>query len=190
MRRLALLLAATLALLLLGAAPVGIAVLPPSAQTAFEHVMHAVNERHALGVDTRITDIAIKKQLVVLQFEINGQKLVLHLVHLGAGRHEIKSRYFAFDYDQTAWSGHRAELQQLAGLLDHAFVRTPWFIPEVNIREESWLGSAWLQLGAPWLGLQLKPGLCMTLFGASWLLGLAGVALLLRRRRPYQPDPE
>lgn len=180
MRRLALLLATALALLLLGAAPDEVAVLTPSAQTGFERVMQAVNKQHALGVDTRITDIAINKRQVALQFGIGGQKLVLRLAHPGNRHHEIESRYFAFDYDQTAWSGHRAELQQLARLLDHAFARTPWLARRST--------TTWLE--KPWCGLELKPQLCMTLFGASWLLGLAGVALLLRRRRPYRPDPE
>lgn len=176
MRRLALLLAAALSLLLLGASPTEQIVLPPSAQTTFEHVMHAVNKRNALGTDVRITDIAIKHQKVVIQFKIKGQALELRLVHPGKGRRRIVSRYFAFDYDQKAWQGHDAELEQLASLLDRSFPRTPWFIATTKFHEVRLLGVAWV-------GLELSRRLSMTLFGASWALGLIGIALLLRRRR-------
>ena len=175
MRRQVAFLTAALALLLLGAwSPERSPVLPPSVQPHFQRVMQTVNQKHALGADARITDISIEKQRVRIQLELGGQKLAVALVHRGASPGNVRSRYFAFDYDAGAWSGHRQQLARLATLIDEQFAATPWFIPGANIRA----------FNAPWLltPLELSRRLSMTLFAASWLVGLLGSALLLWRR--------
>lgn len=166
MRRYAVFVAAVLGLLLLGArtrAP----VLPPSAQPGFQRVLVAVNQKHALGPDARITDISIQKRRVQLELEIGGRELRLLLVHRGAPRIKMHCRDFGFSYDENEWSGHRAELGKLAKLIDREFSTTPWFTPGGGPASQP---------------LELSQRLWMTLFVSSWLIGLAGVALLLRRR--------
>lgn len=175
MRRYLAFVVAAFALITLGAKPwKHAAVLPPSVQPSFERVMLAVNQKHALGRDARITDISIDKQQVRIKLELEGRKLGLALMHPNAKKSSVESNYFRFDYDERAWSGHRAQLAKLAVLIDQQFPRTPWFIPRTHGEVSS---KAWMS----W-PVVLSRRLAMTLFGSSWLLGLSGTVLLLRRR--------